>query len=141
MLLVKSTGLGHMFEQGSVPERVLTTSPFLGAAALKAEGVPRFSLASCCVKLSSAERDHSESVRPQVDDKGDAFQYTVLATRDVLKTAEAIKQAGAPIVQDVSYMPGTEVTWVVTQDPSGWKFAFISESDYFKDIKRRQQVE
>ena len=51
VLLVKSNGLGHMFEQGSVPERVLATGPFLGAAALKAEGLLRVSLASFCVKL------------------------------------------------------------------------------------------
>ena len=77
----------------------------------------------------------------QVGDRGDGFEFTALATRDVLKTAEAIKRAGAPIVQDVGYLPGTEITSVMTQDPSGWKFAFISETDYLDDIKNHQHTD
>lgn len=83
----------------------------------------------------------SASAIVQVDNKGNAFQYTALATRDMLKTAEAIKKAGAPIVREVGYLPGTELGSIVTQDPSGWKFVFVSEEDYFKDIKERQQVQ
>ena len=77
----------------------------------------------------------------QVSDKGDGFQYIALATKDLFKTAEALKRAGAPIVQDIGYLPGTGISSIVTQCPSGWKFAFINVEDYFRDIASRCQVE
>lgn len=64
----------------------------------------------------------------------------VLATKDVFKTAESIKQANAPILQDVGYFPGTAITSVVTQDPSGWKFVFFSEEDYLKHVASSQHI-
>ncbi|KAL3154764.1 hypothetical protein ABBQ38_011310 [Trebouxia sp. C0009 RCD-2024] len=76
----------------------------------------------------------------KVNDKGDGFQYVALATKNVFKTAESIKQAHAPIVRDVGYFPGTAITSVVTQDPSGWRFVFLQEEDYLKEIAQRQHV-
>lgn len=76
----------------------------------------------------------------QVNDKGDGFQFIALATRNVFKTAEFIKQANAPILQDVGYFPGTAVTSVVTQDPSGWRFVFLQEEDYLKEIAHRRHI-
>ena len=76
----------------------------------------------------------------QVNDKGDGFQFIALATRNVFKTAESIKQANAPILQDVGYFPGTAVTSVVTQDPSGWRFVFLQEEDYLKEIAHRRHI-
>lgn len=73
-------------------------------------------------------------------DKGDGFQFIALATQNVFKTAESIKQAHAPILQDVGYFPGTAITSVVTQDPSGWKFVFFHEEDYLKEIAQRQHI-
>ena len=80
------------------------------------------------------------AVTLQVNDKGDGFQYIALATKNVFKTAESIKQAHAPIVHDVGYFPGTAITSVVTQDPSGWKFVFLQEEEYLKEIAQRQHM-
>ena len=76
----------------------------------------------------------------QVEDKGDGFQFIAIGTKNVFKTAESIKQAGAPLLQDVCYFPGTAITSVVTQDPSGWKFVFFNEDDYIKDVKHRKHL-
>lgn len=76
----------------------------------------------------------------QVNDKGDGFQFIAVATKNVFKTAEAIKEAHAPILQDVGYFPGTAVTSVVTQDPSGWKYVFLHEEEYMKEIAQRKHV-
>ena len=75
-----------------------------------------------------------------MNDKGDGFQFIALATRNVFKTAESIKQARAPILQDVGYFPGTTIISVVTQDPSGWRFVFLQEEDYLKEIANRQHI-
>ena len=74
----------------------------------------------------------------QVNDKGDGFQFIALATKNVFKTADSIKQAQAPILQDVGYFPGTAITSVVTQDPSGWKYVFLQEDDYLKEVAQGQ---
>ena len=76
----------------------------------------------------------------QVNDKGNGFQFIAIATQNVLKTAASIKKANAPVLQDVGYFPGTPITSVVTQDPSGWKFVFFSEEDYLKDIMHSQHI-
>lgn len=77
----------------------------------------------------------------KVDDKGDGFQFIAIATQNVAKTAKSIKQANAPLLQDVGHFPGTAITSVVTQDPSGWKYVFVSEEDYMKDVMHRQRVQ
>lgn len=76
----------------------------------------------------------------KVDDKGDGFRFIAISTQNVFKTAESIKRANAPILQDAGHYPNTTITSVVTQDPSGWKFVFYSEEDYLKDIENRQHV-
>ena len=75
-----------------------------------------------------------------MNDKGDGFQFIALATRNVFKTAESIKQAHAPILQDVGYFPGTAIASVVTQDPSGWKFVFLQEEDYLKEVAQSRHI-
>lgn len=76
----------------------------------------------------------------QVNDKGDGYQFIAIATQNVFKTAESIKKANAPVLQDVGYFPGTTILSIVTQDPSGWKYVFFSEEDYIKDIQYRQHI-
>ena len=75
-----------------------------------------------------------------MEDKGDGFQFIAIATKNVFKTAESIKQNNAPLLQDVGYFPGTSITSVVTQDPSGWKYVFFNEDDYIQDVKHRKHL-
>ncbi|DBA93938.1 hypothetical protein WJX82_010273 [Trebouxia sp. C0006] len=76
----------------------------------------------------------------QVNDKGDGFQFIAISTKNVFQTAESIRKANAPILQDVGHFPGTSITSVVTQDPSGWKYVFFNEDDYQRDVESRQHV-
>eukprot|EP00955_Chlamydomonas_euryale_P046160 353350-Chlamydomonas_euryale.AAC.13 len=57
---------------------------------------------------------------PQEYTKGNAYSHVTIATTDLKKTAEAIRQAGAEILSEDS-------TSVTTQDPDGYRFAFAEQ--------------
>ncbi|KAK9847147.1 hypothetical protein WJX84_005624 [Apatococcus fuscideae] len=68
--------------------------------------------------------------------RGQGYVRTSISTCNVKRTAEDIKKAGGVILRETSMrtLKGQLAPICETQDPDGWKFAFIDDLDYWRDV-------
>lgn len=67
--------------------------------------------------------------------KGNAYAQVALSTRDVYKTAEAIRAAGGTITREPGPLPGLGTKILACTDPDGWKYVFVDEEDFLKELQ------
>jgi lactoylglutathione lyase len=62
-----------------------------------------------------------------------------LSTKDVYKTAEQIRAAGGTISREPGPVPGIGTKIVATVDPDGYKWVFVDEDDFNKELAEAAQ--
>jgi lactoylglutathione lyase len=62
-----------------------------------------------------------------------------LSTKDVYKTAEQIRAAGGAITREPGPVPGIGTKIVATVDPDGYKWVFVDEDDFNKELVEAAQ--
>uniref|UniRef100_A0A383WPL6 Glyoxalase I n=1 Tax=Tetradesmus obliquus TaxID=3088 RepID=A0A383WPL6_TETOB len=67
--------------------------------------------------------------------KGNAYAQVALSTKDVYKTAEQIRAAGGAISREPGPVPGIGTKIVATIDPDGYKWVFVDEEDFNKELE------
>ncbi|OMO61916.1 hypothetical protein CCACVL1_23156 [Corchorus capsularis] len=68
-------------------------------------------------------------------DKGNGYAQVAIGTNDVYKTAEAIKLYGGEIVREPGPLPGINTKITVCLDPDGWKWVFVDNVDFLKELE------
>eukprot|EP01023_Acetabularia_acetabulum_P033053 TRINITY_DN30912_c0_g1_i2.p1 TRINITY_DN30912_c0_g1~~TRINITY_DN30912_c0_g1_i2.p1 ORF type:complete len:298 (+),score=32.31 TRINITY_DN30912_c0_g1_i2:40-933(+) len=68
-------------------------------------------------------------------DKGDAYVQIAVSTKNVFETSEQIKQNGGKVVREAGPVPGIGTKIVATVDPDGWKYVFVDNSDFLKELQ------
>lgn len=58
-----------------------------------------------------------------------------LSTKDVYKTAEQIRAAGGAISREPGPVPGIGTKIMATIDPDGYKWVFVDEEDFNKELE------
>jgi hypothetical protein len=76
-----------------------------------------------------------------IDVGSSAYVQLACSTEDVFKTADALKAAGANITREPGPVPeiGTKVMKV--EDPDGWVFAFVDNTDFLSELCKAKQLE
>ncbi|KAF8056006.1 lactoylglutathione lyase [Scenedesmus sp. PABB004] len=67
--------------------------------------------------------------------KGNAYAQVALSTKDVYKTAEAIKALGYTVSREPGPVPGIGTKITATIDPDGYKWVFVDEADFLEELK------
>eukprot|EP00882_Tetradesmus_deserticola_P003529 GHRQ01003734.1.p1 GENE.GHRQ01003734.1~~GHRQ01003734.1.p1 ORF type:complete len:328 (+),score=149.88 GHRQ01003734.1:96-1079(+) len=67
--------------------------------------------------------------------KGNGYAQVALSTRDVYKTAEQIRAAGGTISREPGPVPGIGTKVMATMDPDGYKWVFVDEDDFNKELE------
>ncbi|WIA43753.1 hypothetical protein OEZ86_010179 [Tetradesmus obliquus] len=67
--------------------------------------------------------------------KGNAYAQVALSTKDVYKTAEQIRAAGGAISREPGPVPGIGTKIMATIDPDGYKWVFVDEEDFNKELE------
>ncbi|KAE9609145.1 hypothetical protein Lal_00020116 [Lupinus albus] len=68
-------------------------------------------------------------------DKGNGYVQIAIGTNDVYKTAEAIKLCGGKVIREPGPLPGINTKITVCLDPDGWKWAFVDNVDFLKELE------
>ncbi|KAI4337491.1 hypothetical protein L6164_015901 [Bauhinia variegata] len=68
-------------------------------------------------------------------DKGNGYAQIAVGTKDVYKTAEAIKLFGGKIIREPGPLPGINTKIVACLDPDGWKSVFVDDVDFLKELE------
>ncbi|CAN0826356.1 Probable lactoylglutathione lyase, chloroplastic [Linum grandiflorum] len=68
-------------------------------------------------------------------EKGNGYQQIAIGTDDVYKSAEAIKQCGGIIVREPGPLPGINTKITVCLDPDGWKWVFVDNADFLRELE------
>ena len=66
---------------------------------------------------------------------GKGYAQVAISTRDVYKTAEAIKAAGGEITREPGPVPGIGTKIVATTDPDGWKSVLVDNADFLAELE------
>lgn len=77
----------------------------------------------------------AEGEAPRAYTPGDAYAQVAISTRDVYKTAESLRAAGARITREPGPIPGLGTKIVAALDPDGWKVVFVDEADFLAELK------
>ena len=67
--------------------------------------------------------------------KGNAYAHVALSTSDVYKTAEHIEAAGGTVTRAPGPVQEFGTKIVATTDPDGWKFVFVDNQDFLKELE------
>lgn len=67
--------------------------------------------------------------------RGDGYAQVAVSTKDVYKTAEAIRAAGGTVTREPGPVPGIGTKVVACTDPDGWKIVFVDEEDFLNELK------
>ncbi|KAK9805060.1 hypothetical protein WJX73_009319 [Symbiochloris irregularis] len=65
---------------------------------------------------------------------GGGYAQVAISTKDVYKTAEAIKANGGKITRDPGPLPGLNTKITATTDPDGWKVVFVDLADFLAEL-------
>lgn len=68
-------------------------------------------------------------------DKGEGYGQIAIGTDDVYKTAEAIKLFGGNIILEPGPLPVINTKITVCLDPDGWKWVFVDNVDFLKELE------
>lgn len=66
---------------------------------------------------------------------GKGYAQVAISTRDVYKTAEAIKAAGGKVTREPGPVPGIGTKILATTDFDGWKVVFVDNADFLAELK------
>ena len=68
-------------------------------------------------------------------DKGNAYAQVAISTKDVYKTADAVKAAGGNVSREPGPVPGIGTKITAVLDPDGYKIVFVDEEDFLNELK------
>lgn len=67
--------------------------------------------------------------------KGEGYSQVAISTKDVYKTAEQIRSAGGKVTREPGPVSGIGTMIMATTDPDGWKFVFVDDEGFLKELK------
>lgn len=71
--------------------------------------------------------------------KGNAYAQVAVSTDDVYKTAEQIRAAGGTITREPGPVPGIGTKIVACTDPDGYKYVFVDNEDFLKELEEAKK--
>ena len=69
-------------------------------------------------------------------EKGDGYAQVAISTKDVYKTEEQLKAAGANITKNATELPGIGTKIMACTDPDGYKIVFVDNEDFLKELSK-----
>eukprot|EP00878_Enallax_costatus_P000978 GHUV01001110.1.p1 GENE.GHUV01001110.1~~GHUV01001110.1.p1 ORF type:complete len:315 (+),score=58.46 GHUV01001110.1:162-1106(+) len=67
--------------------------------------------------------------------KGNGYAQVAISTKDVYKSAEAIRAASGKITREPGPVPGLGTKILATTDPDGYKYVLVDEADFLEELK------
>ncbi|KAK9821687.1 hypothetical protein WJX74_008506 [Apatococcus lobatus] len=74
--------------------------------------------------------------------RGPGYIRLSISTCNVKRTAEDIKKAGGTVLRETTMrtLKGQDAPICETEDPDGWKFAFVDDLDYWRDVNEMNSL-